>query len=368
MKRFFALCIAIILICAPICPAEEGERIELAILLDTSNSMDGLIDQAKANLWKIVNETARARRGGKAPALRVALYEYGNNGLPAAEGYIRQVVPLTGDLDRISEELFRLKTNGGDEYCGMVIERAVKNLGWSRRDDVYKVMYIAGNEPFGQGSVDYRASARNAVAHGITVNTIYCGTYNEGVAEGWRDGAERGEGVYVSINQDYRAVDIRAPQDAEISRLNGELNKTYLAYGRGGAQSKTRQEKQDTNSAGIANEAAVQRYMAKAAPSYSNSSWDLVDAQTSDAGTVDALKDEELPSEMKKMNRSERKAYVDSMSRKRAGIREKIRSLSEERRRYVEREHKKHAAVNTLDTAIVNTIRTQAGKKGYVFE
>ena len=33
----------------------------LALLLDTSNSMDGLIDQAKSQLWKIVNELAAAK-------------------------------------------------------------------------------------------------------------------------------------------------------------------------------------------------------------------------------------------------------------------------------------------------------------------
>ena len=36
--------------------------VQLAILLDTSNSMDGLIDQARSQLWKVVNEfSARAR-------------------------------------------------------------------------------------------------------------------------------------------------------------------------------------------------------------------------------------------------------------------------------------------------------------------
>ncbi|HEY1405249.1 MAG TPA: hypothetical protein VF857_01445, partial [Spirochaetota bacterium] len=57
--------------------AQEGERIQIAILLDTSSSMDGLIDQAKTNLWKIVNETAKAKKGGKTPRLEVALFEYG---------------------------------------------------------------------------------------------------------------------------------------------------------------------------------------------------------------------------------------------------------------------------------------------------
>ncbi|MEO7992108.1 MAG: hypothetical protein ABI663_21325, partial [Chryseolinea sp.] len=41
----------------------KGQTIMLALLLDTSNSMDGLIDQAKSQLWRIVNEVAAAKSG-----------------------------------------------------------------------------------------------------------------------------------------------------------------------------------------------------------------------------------------------------------------------------------------------------------------
>ena len=98
--------------------SEKDQTIMVALLLDTSNSMDGLIDQAKSQLWKIVNEMAAAKsRDGKRPNIKIALYEYGNNGLSSSEGHIRQVSPLTEDLDFISEKLFSLTTNGGEEYC-----------------------------------------------------------------------------------------------------------------------------------------------------------------------------------------------------------------------------------------------------------
>ena len=57
--------------------------VQMAILLDTSGSMDGLIEQAKMQLWKIVNEMARGKRGGRSPMLEVALYEYGKSSIPA---------------------------------------------------------------------------------------------------------------------------------------------------------------------------------------------------------------------------------------------------------------------------------------------
>jgi hypothetical protein len=94
---------------------------------------------------------ARAKRNGRHPLLEVALFEYGNNGLRESEGWLRMVSDLTTDLDRISKRLFGLTTAGGDEYCGAVIGRAVGKLSWSRSDDVLKVIYIAGNEPFDQG-------------------------------------------------------------------------------------------------------------------------------------------------------------------------------------------------------------------------
>ena len=41
--------------------------VQIAILLDTSNSMDGLIEQAKGQLWKICNEFIKAQAGRRRP-------------------------------------------------------------------------------------------------------------------------------------------------------------------------------------------------------------------------------------------------------------------------------------------------------------
>src|SRR5262245_10132460 len=66
---------------------DAKQSIMLALLLDTSNSMDGLIDQAKSQLWKIVNELADAKcNDSSRPQIKIALYEYGNDGLSATKG------------------------------------------------------------------------------------------------------------------------------------------------------------------------------------------------------------------------------------------------------------------------------------------
>ena len=120
-------------------PIDRGHRkpakqfVKIALLLDTSNSMDGLINQAKAQLWDIVNEFTYAKCGNHTmPELQIALYEYGNDNLSPAEGYIRQVLGFSSDLDEISEKLFSLSTNGGEEYCGTVIHTSLKQLDWGK--------------------------------------------------------------------------------------------------------------------------------------------------------------------------------------------------------------------------------------------
>jgi hypothetical protein len=348
--------------------AAAEEKIQLAILLDTSNSMDGLIGQAKAQLWKVVNELARARRNGRHPQLEVALFEYGNDGLRQSEGYLRMVSDMTADLDLISERLFSLTTDGGEEYCGAVIGRAVDRLSWSGSDDVLKVIYIAGNEPFDQGSVSYMASASRAVKKGIVVNTIYCGDYGEGVASHWKAGAVLAEGRYLSIDQDEVVEDVATPFDADIVKLGEELNGTYVAYGREGEESKSRQVAQDQNAAAMGAGASVQRSVAKAQEAYANGGWDLADAVRSGTVKIGALKDDELPTAMRKMSPADRDKYVAGLIARRAELQGRINGLNEQRRAFVEAEIKNRAQGSTLGEAILLAVREQAGEKGFALE
>jgi len=372
MQRLFIVFICIILFINidNFCFSEEKDEnlIQLAILLDTSGSMEGLIEQAKAQLWKIVNELALAKRNGLTPNLEVALFEYGKSSIPKNEGYIKMLVPLTSDLDKISEELFKLTTNGGDEYCGYVIKEAIDKLKWSKNNNVLKIIFIAGNEPFTQGEVNYTVSCKKAINNGIIVNTIFCGDYNEGINTNWKDGADIADGKYINIDHNQQIVDIIAPQDDEILKLNTELNETYVYYGYSGKELKGRQEEQDKNASSMNNDAIVQRTITKSKKQYNNASWDLVDAYKEGSVSIDDLKDEELPEEMKKMNDNEKKEYVETQLKKREEIQNKINKLSEERRKYVEKEILKNSENSTLDTAMIKAIREQANKKNYNFK
>jgi hypothetical protein len=354
--------------------AEDSPRkpsIQIALLLDTSNSMDGLIDQAKSQLWSVVNEFIRAKHDGRPPVLEVALYEYGNNGLPAEEGFVRQVVPLTDDLDLVSEKLFALTTNGGEEYCGQVIRDATRQLTWSGSDDVYRAIFIAGNEPFTQGPVEFRQSVRSAIERGIIVNTIFCGPTAQGEQTGWKDGAVLADGRYLSIDQNAAIAQIPAPQDAEIARLGTELNATYIPYGKMGREGQARQVAQDANAVTTSVNALVTRSIAKGCPDlYCNSAWDLVDAIKNGTCKLEEVKADDLPEDLRKLDLSARKARVEEFGKRRESIQKRILDLNKEREEFLNDERKKQveAGKETLDSAILDAIRQQASRANIRFE
>ncbi len=197
-------------------PLPEPKKIHLALLLDTSNSMDGLIDQAKSQLWNIVDEMTEAKHGGVPAELHLALYEYGNDNLSIRSGYVREVSAFTQDLDEVSTRLFALTTNGGSEYCGTVITKSLDNLDWGQDPDDLKFIFIAGNEEFSQGAVSFEKACQRAIGSGVVVNTIYCGDYRQGIAELWKKGAELGGGNYMNIDMDQATVYVPSPYDNQF--------------------------------------------------------------------------------------------------------------------------------------------------------
>ena len=373
-NRVFLVLIIITLIFSNVIFSQENKKVvekkpllNIAILLDTSNSMDGLIHQAKTQLWKIVNELATTKRNGQVPVLKVALYEYGKSTLSPREGYLRMVIGLTSDLDSVSEKLFALKTRGGSEYCGWVIQSALEELGWSKSHDDFKAIFIAGNEPFTQGRVHYTMACKQAVAKGVIINTIHCGPYQTGVYGKWKHAAELADGTYMNIDQDVKEVAIKAPQDKKIMKLNSQLNTTYIPYGRRGFESKTRQLKQDANAKKSSYNSSLQRAVSKSTVHYRNTSWDLVDAVMQGKVKIEDIKKEDLPKNLQKMTLEQRKVFIKKQYEKRKKIKESMQKLNSDRKKYVKkkREKEKAAGNKMLESAIINTLHKQLKSKNF---
>lgn len=344
----------------------EKPEIKVALLLDTSNSMDGLIDQAKAQLWKIVNELSYAKCDSESPDIKIALYEYGNDNLSADEGYLRQVIGFSDDLDEISKSLFSLTTNGGNEFCGKVIKTALDQLNWGDNKDDLKLIFIAGNEPYTQGRVSYKDASKLAQQNDVTVNTIFCGDYYQGISTYWKDGADLTHGNYMAINHNQATVHIASPYDDKILELNEKLNKTYVAYGKKGKEKMEMQAEQDTNAREYHKANAVSRTVSKSSRLYKNSSWDLVDAEKEENFSYDDLKPSQLPEELKDKSKTEIKSYIENKRKEREKLQQEIAELNIKRRLFIANNSSEEN--NGLENALLNSIKVQAKNKNYRWE
>ena len=353
---------------APVPTTETS--IQVALLLDTSNSMDGLIEQAKSRLWNIVNTLTTLRYDGAEPNIQISLYEYGNDGLDSRGNYIRQVIPLSSDLDLLSEKLFALRTNGGSEFCGAVIHDAVKNLKWEDGDSHMKLIYIAGNEPFNQGPINYKESIAQAKNNTIYINTIHCGDRLTGINELWKDGADRGNGKYFHIDSDKEVIYVATPYDDRIESLNAQLNDTYIGYGSLGYEKKQAQYEQDANANSISKENNINRTISKTKMNaYDNRHWDVVDRYNEDADYIMNLKDEELPDELKNKTTKEKEAIITELDSKRKNIQHEIGSLSKKREEYIQDELAKRgeSEIDDLGKAIEKSIMEIADDSGFEY-
>lgn len=370
------LMLAAVVLLAPagvVAQTKAGKPVDLVICLDTSNSMDGLIDSAKRKLWDIVNDFGRAK---PTPFLRVALYSYGNDGYSASNGWVRQEVGLTTDLDKVSEKLFGLRTNGGTELVGRVSQAALRELDWSKDASALKVMFVCGNEPADQDrEVKLDRLAEAAVLQNVIINTIYCGPRNAQETDKWKFLAERAEGKFLAIEQNSAHMVLAAPQDKRLSELSSKLNTTYVFYGAHADARKLNQTMQDSNAlssgggrggaAGFSS--AAGRSIAKASENYRMTDSDLVDRYQADPKMdFSKLPEKELSDELKKMTPEERKQYVIKKLEEREAIKKEINQLSKDRAQYLSEETRKQNknAGDTLDEAMRSTLREQSAKKG----
>lgn len=353
--------------CDPIATAARQQRpIDLVICLDTSDSMQGLIDSARARLWDIVNTLGSAK---PAPDLRVGLITYGSpSRSTASQGWVVLQTQLTNNMDFVYSKMMEFRTDGGDEFVGWALNDAVTKMNWSGDPKALKLVFIAGNESADQARdvYNFRDVTRAARNRGIIVNAIYAGDQSAGVNEKWGEVAGCGGGSYASIDMACGTMQVAAPQDKLLLELNMKLNATYVPYGDAGAAGAANQLMQDANAERLGQQTAASRVAAKSKSVYRNESWDLVDAVAKGEKKVSDLKEGELPAAMKAMPADKREAHVKDLQQKREDIQRQIAEVSAERDKFVRaRRAKAGDGKVALDDAMLKAIREQAKDQGF---
>lgn len=204
-------------------------RMEVAFVLDTTGSMNGMIAGAKQKIWAIAN---RLKSASPTPEIRFGLVGYRDRG----DAYIAKVFGLTPDLDEVYSHLYSFSAEGGGdepESVNEALHRAVRDLQWSTDPEVMRVIFLVGDAPPHmdyQDDVPYWETCRLANRKGILINTLQCGRLN-GTEAVWREIARATNGHYAGILQDGGSVKIETPYDQEIIRLNVQLDSTIILFG-----------------------------------------------------------------------------------------------------------------------------------------
>jgi len=241
----------------------------------------------------------------------------------------------------------------------------LQELQWEA-GDAMKLIYIAGNEPFNQGGVSPTQACQLANEKNVSVYPIFCGNEAEGRSTGWTECAQLTAGTYMNIDSDISTVAVATPYDDEINELNMQLNNTYIHYGSQGREYKSKQSRQDDNQLSFSKSNSVSRAISKSSKLYMNSSWDLLDAYTSDTTIITKIDKETLPDSLQKLEDSKIKELVLEKAKEREAIQRKIAENAVKRENYI-LNNNNPSQENTLGNRMIKTIQKEAQRNGFVF-
>ena len=370
---------ATILALLPLCAAAEEkspvaetakkpakQRIEVCFVLDTTGSMGGLIAGAKQKIWSMANDIISAK---PTPEVRFALIAYRDRG----DDYVTKITPLTDDLDAVYAQLNTFKAAGGGdapESVGRALDESVRKIEWTKDGGVLKIIYLVGDAPphFYKDEPDWKKVCTEAVKRDLIINTVQCGADAE-TTRVWKEIADRSEGAFAAIPQDGGVVAIVAPQDKELGALNTKVGRTMIGWGDAHTRGVVG-AKQTAAEAAAPAAAARLSYNAKSGKTVQGEG-ELLDAIAEKKITLDKVKKDELPEDLRKLSPDELKEHVAKKQKERAELQKRITELSKERDAYIGAERKKLAKAGKgdgFDEQVSKSLRGQAKKKGIRYE
>jgi len=398
---------------------DKKPNVEVVFCVDTTGSMNGLIEGAKQKIWSISNQIVA---GKPTPNLKVGLLAYRDRG----DAYVTKVTELTDDLDAIYSNIKEYKAEGGGdtpESVNQALHESVTRFKWSDDKDTLRIIFLVGDAPPHmdyKDDVKYPETCKLAEQKGIVINTVQCGGDAE-CARVWQEIASKAGGGYVQIAQDGATVRVLTPYDKRLADINAELENSTLVYGSkekqvkdqafrlkalDGAKPEPTKPGDPKGAAPVvkveppkASEAkagtvvpigaggfgggaagapgpggipaatapalAADRAAFNAARGVINS-YDLLSDIKAGKVKLESLKDEELPDDLRKLPKEKRQAYLDEIEKKREKLREEARDLAKKRddftKKKLEEDGKK--SKEGFDQKVEELLKKQAKKAG----
>ena len=344
----------------------EKPKVEVVFVLDTTGSMSGLIDAAKQKIWAIANTLAMAK---PTPEIKMGLVAFRDKG----DVYITKLTKLTDDLDAVYADLMAYKAEGGGdtpESVNQALNEAVTLMPWSKDAKTYKCIFLVGDSPPHMDYTDdvkYPETCKIAAAAGIVINTIQCGNTAE-TTPPWTEIAQKAEGKFFRVEQSGGAILATTPFDVPLAEASKKLDAGRVYYG--DAETVKTQTERVAKSAAVTAAAPAPAAAARAefnagaagGKNFGGTQELLTDVADGKV-KLDDIKKEALPENMQNMSAKDREAFVAAKQAEREKLQTEIKDLAAKRQKFMEDEAKK-AKSQTLEGAIMDSVREQAGKRG----
>lgn len=180
--------------------------LEVVMVFDSTGSMGGILDQAKARMDEMISVLEIL-----VPGVRVGLVTYRDHG---KEEYLTRECPLTRSRYRLRDFIEGVGAGGGDDIPEAVLDGldvACRKMEWSR--SAFRFVTVIGDAP---PHARDRAKIRSIVRrftreHGMT--SIVCAMYTGGgfardqeAIGAFREIAAEGGGIYVELEQQERVL------------------------------------------------------------------------------------------------------------------------------------------------------------------
>jgi uncharacterized protein YegL len=351
----------------------NAPALEMVFVIDTTGSMGGLIEGAKQRVWGIVNEVMQSPSH---PAVSIGLVAYRDHG----DQYVTQVLPLTNDLDKAYSVLMDYQAGGGGdapEDVRRALADGVSRAGWSKASThVAQIIFLVGDAPPHDDYLDEPdtiTTTAEAAQRGMIVNTIQCGDM-AGTKEVWQAIAQRGQGQYFSIAQDGGVLAITSPYDEQLGELAKKLGSTYLAYGGGAGAAGVSYRAELSDQAKsvevkVGREAQASARADRAVNKALNSVayvGDLLQSIENGSVKLEAVKDGDLPEDLRNLTPGDRKQEVEKRLDARRALRAQIVTLSKQRDEFIATERKKQTGgkLSGFDAAVSVALKEQLSRKG----
>jgi Mg-chelatase subunit ChlD len=358
IKFFLAALLATSPAMAKDVPQRQSQRtIEVCFVLDTTGSMGGLIEGAKAKIWCIANSIIAT---DNQPQVRIALVGYRDKG----DEYVTKVFDLTDDIDAVYKNLQDFQAAGGGdepESVNQALDEAVHRIHWTAAKEVTKIIFLVGDAPPHmdyQDDVKYPEVCREAARRGVIINTVQCGNI-AATTPIWQEIAQSCNGSYVALGQAGDMVIIATPFDKDLSQLNTQMNATIVPYGSRRQQSEVNDKVQlaaDAPAAAAADRLSFNNAQSKAIQGEGDLIQDLRDNHVK----LDELAAKDLPEPMQKMSLDEQKAYLEKQSAQRAEVQNKIAELTRKRQEYIEAQNK--TGKDSFDAKVAQIVKDEASR------